>query len=154
MTATTNAINKDGASSFENVWAEAWGTCLDMQGLWLLLGVFETNKKIEAAGKLQYCHAKWFDYIAPQAHRTAMNGFPQFSERTVLKIPHLLRLSDTGLLALTEEGRALVQFVCERHPVLAENNLAHQALNVQGLGCMPPPLWNFWKSWVPLKEAK
>ncbi|MDO8416544.1 MAG: hypothetical protein Q7S87_10085 [Agitococcus sp.] len=147
MPTSTTLTDNERPLPIERVWAEAWGASLDMQGLWLMLGVLETSKKMQAAGTLRSCQAKWFDYIAAQAHQTSALAVPRFTARTVQKIPQFLTLTPSGHVDLTELGRDLANFIYAQHPELQGARPIYESVTIDELGTFPAPLWHFWKSW-------
>lgn len=134
--------------------SQAWTAALaskqlNLRHLWLVLGLFETEERIQAAGKHASCKSRWFDGIAPRTDG-AFRGSGGFAARMAAKASKFLKTSGNGYLYITDLGLALIQHLREQHPELAvtqgPDNIYH-SWEVPGLGLVPPLRWRQWKDW-------
>jgi hypothetical protein len=132
------------------LWADAVASKqLNLRHLWLILGVFETEERIQAAGKSTSCKTRWFDNIAPR--KDGWYGSAGFAARMAGKASHFLKISGNGYLYLTDLGLALVQHLRGQHPeldVAKFNGNSSWPLDVPGLGIVPAPRWKAWQNWA------
>lgn len=138
----------------QEIWAQVWGAHLDIRGLWLILGLFETQEKIQAAGKYESIKTKWFDSIAPRKYGISYGGgVSGFTTRTVAKTPQFVAITGNGYVFLTDLGFALVLFLRSRFAELNPENITENrlvALEVPELGILPAALWRRWEDWQPV----
>lgn len=132
------------------IWSDALASKqLNLRHLWLILGVFETEERMQAAGKHESCKSRWFDGIAPRTDG-AFRGSGGFAARMAAKASKFLKTSGNGYLYMTDLGLALIQHLRELHPELAvtqgPDNIYH-SWDVPGLGLVPPLRWRQWKDW-------
>jgi hypothetical protein len=141
------------AQALEAEAAQSWSDALankklNMRHLWLVLGVFETQERIQAFGTNESCKSRWFDNIAPS--KNSLRGSTGFAARTAAKASQFVSTSGNGYLYLSDLGKALVQHLRGQHPELVAGAFAgnaHGAWEIPGLGELPAPRWKLWKDW-------
>lgn len=131
------------------IWADALANKkLNMRHLWLVLGVFETEERIQAFGTTTSCKSRWFDNIAP--NKNSLRGSSGFAARTAAKASQFVTTSGNGYLYLTDLGKALIQHLRGQHAELAAGATVgnmYREWDIPGLGELPAPRWKMWKDW-------
>lgn len=117
---------------------------ISLRELWLVLAVFEIDRKSYASGKSESCKTKWLDRIAPRAKEG--HGVQGFTTRTAAKFPEFLKPSRNGYIWLTPQGDALALYVLQKYPELNASDVnPWRPVELPDLGTFPPLRWRGWK---------